>query len=88
MLLQTQSLDSSVDLEHLGEVDGCLLTNTFVVGVVDVQHSERVVVPVQDRGDDDHAVGVDLVVGEVELFQGFLRFVFVGKQEVFGDGLN
>lgn len=65
VFLQAQPLDPSVDLEHLREMDRRLLPNALVVGVVDIEDPQGIVVPVQDGGDDDHPVGVDFVVGQI-----------------------
>lgn len=46
MLPHTQSFDSSIDLEHLGKVYGCLLSYALVVRIIDVETLQSVVVPV------------------------------------------
>ena len=46
MLFQAEPLQPSVDLQHFGEVDGCLLPYGLIQRVVDIQNFEAAVVPI------------------------------------------
>lgn len=56
--------------------------------VVQIQHLERVIVPVEDTGEADDSVDVDTVVGDIEFFQGFFLVFFAREQQGFGDALS
>ena len=62
VLSDAELLKASVDLQHLSVVDGTLLPDAPVVGAVEAEGSQRAIVPVEDTGDADNSVNVELVV--------------------------
>lgn len=85
---ETEFLQSAVDLQHLGIVDGALLADALVVGGVQVECAQGTVVPVEHTGHADDAVDVEPVVAQVQLLQGPALLLVAGEEEVFGDTLG
>jgi hypothetical protein len=65
---ETKLLNPAINLKHLSIVNGRLLSNTGVFGVIQIQHSQTVIIPVQDRSNTNNTINVNVVIGDVELF--------------------
>ena len=84
---QTQSLKPTIYLQHLCEMDSCLLTNRFIYWTINVQNLQRAVIPIQDTCNDNHAICVNLVPRKIELLQRLLNIVFSNQQQTIGKSL-
>ena len=62
-----QFLQSSVDLQHLCEMDRALLSDALVFRCIEAQRPQGGVVPIEDGGDADDSIDVETCIGEVEL---------------------
>lgn len=62
---------------------GTFLPNTLITRIIQIEHLQGIIIPIQDTGHADDPINIDTVVGDVQLFQGFLLVLFAGEQEGF-----